>query len=84
MSKTQIPFPPGLSFLGSEATRPLFIKSGCVAALMEYWGFTDDGAQFVKKLAQSDLLRWRKFAHQRTRRYCVASVLEYYQREMRA
>jgi hypothetical protein len=78
----KIPLPVGLRKLLREATRPVFLCSRETAALMEHWGFTANGHEFVRKLVRCGALKHFQFKHQRGWRFRTMDVLGYYQREV--
>lgn len=74
------PLPPKLSYL-TRAAAPLHVGTAEVRALVEFWGFTRNGEEFVKKLVRCGVLRPERFAHQRGNRYKTAEVLQLYETE---
>lgn len=78
----QIPLPSGLRKLRQETTRPVHLCSRETAALMEHWGFTTNGHEFVRKLVRCGALAKHEFKHQRGWRFKTLEVLGYYHREV--
>lgn len=77
-----IPFPAGLAKLRQEKTRTVHLCSKQVAALMEHWGFTTNGHEFVRKLVRCGALEKVTFKHQRGWRFKTLAVLRYYLEEV--
>lgn len=77
-----IPLPAGLRKLKQESTRPVHLSSQEVAWLMEHWGFTRNGHEFVRKLVRCAALTKVEFKHQRGWRFKTLEVLEYYRTEV--
>jgi len=77
----RIPLPAGLRKLKQESTRPVHLCSKQVAELMEHWGFTTNGQEFVRKLVRCGALRKVELKHQRGWRFKTLQVLRYYRDE---
>lgn len=75
------PLPEDLAHWGNEATRPLHCGSGDVARLLEHWGYTRNGREFVKKLRLSGALPEVKLKHVQKARYETATVLALWGKE---
>lgn len=78
----KIPLPAGLAKLRHEKTRPVHLCSKQVAALVEHWGFTTNGHEFVRKLVRCGALEKVTFKHQRGWRFKTLQVLRYYREEV--
>lgn len=60
---------------------PLHVATAEVRVLVEFWGFTRNGEEFVKKLVRCQVLRPTKLRHQRGNRFETRQVLELYEHE---
>lgn len=54
------------------------IGSADVARLLEFWGFTSNGVQHLKKLVTCGALTPRRIDHQRNLRFCVEALMKYH------
>ncbi len=78
--KATPPLPNQLKKLGGP-NRPLHIATAEVRALVEFWGFTRNGEEFVKKLVRCKVLVPMKLKHQRGNRFETVAVLKLYETE---
>lgn len=78
--KTTPPLPNKLKRL-SGPHAPLYVATADVRALVEFWGFTRNGEDFVKKLVRCEVLKPVKLKHQRGNRFPTIAVLELYDQE---
>lgn len=80
MNDQKIPLPVALRHLQEEP--PLHLSSGDVARLLEHWGVTRRGSNYVRKLMECGVLTARRFPLQRGLRFETAAVFGYYRREI--
>lgn len=60
---------------------PLHLCRGDVAVLLEFWGFTRNGEEFLKKLVKCEVISPVKLAHQNNARYLTRQVLAVWETE---
>ena len=76
------PLPKGYQYL-TGPTAPQYLKTGQVAKLMEFWGFTLSGRDFVRKLERCGALTPTPLKHQHGKRWATAKVLEVWRAEQK-
>lgn len=76
------PLPPHFSHL-TRAGAPLHLSTADAAELLEFWGFTRSGRDFLRKLERCAVLVPVPVTHQRTKRWDTAAVLAIYWRELK-
>lgn len=77
----QPPLPPKLKHLSRIEHRPIHLCASQVALLLEFWGFTINGAEHVKKLARCGVLKPVRLTHQRGLRFLTGQVLAVWETE---
>lgn len=80
---TKVPLPPGRECL-AQAHGPQMLGSAEVAELLEFWGFTRSGVDYLKKLEGSGVIRPVRLAHSRCKRWVTVEVLAIYQQEVQS
>lgn len=78
--KTIPPLPYNLRKLASKSA-PLHVGTAEVRELVQHWGFTRNGEEFVKKLVRCGVLKPVRMKHQRGNRFETEKVLELYEQE---
>jgi hypothetical protein len=78
--KTKPPLPNELRKLNGP-NAPLHVATKHVRKLVEHWGYTENGEDFVKKLVRCGVLKPVKLKHQRGNRFVTTKVLELYEQE---
>jgi hypothetical protein len=78
--KPKPPLPNGLRKLGC-GDAPLHVGTAEVRELVQHWGFTRNGEEFVKKLVRCGVLKPVRMKHQRGNRFETLKVLELYEQE---
>lgn len=77
----QPPLPRELKHLAQIERRPIHLCSAQVALLLEFWGFTRNGAEHVKKLSGCGVLHPVRLTHQRGLRFLTGQVLAVWETE---
>jgi hypothetical protein len=74
------PLPSGLRHLAG-IDRPIHIGSAKAARLLEFWGFTENGAEYLRKLVINDVVKPVRLSHSRNLRYLTLEVLAVWENE---
>lgn len=78
--KTIPPLPNKLRKLAGTSA-PLHVGTAEVRELVQHWGFTRNGEEFVKKLVRCGVLKPVRIKHQRGNRFETLAVLALYESE---
>lgn len=78
----QPPLPEPLKHL-SKPDAPKHIKTTQVAVLVEFWGFTQSGRDFVRKLERCGVLKPKTLKHQRHKFWSTEAVLNVWRIEQK-
>lgn len=69
-----IPLPPQLAHL-TQPTAPLHLPSADVWQLLEFWGFTQNGKEYLRKLKHCGTIQPVRMRHQRNHAWSTTAVL---------
>lgn len=75
------PLPDELKHLSRPGRCPVHLCAKQVATLLEFWGFTVNGEQHVKKLSRCGVLNPVRLTHQRSLRFLTGEVLAVWETE---